>query len=482
MHVRHLVPALFFANQEEMTMDMHFLGAAGGVTGSCHYLRVGQVQILVDCGMFQGEGDTAAENAAEFGFDPKGIDYLLLTHAHLDHCGRIPLLVKRGFRGEILCTGATRELARLVMLDAAGLAVEEAKRANRHRQRPGLQEIEPLYDVQDVLDALDLFGRQVHYDQDLDLCPGVRIRFGDAGHILGSAWIQATVNERSKTTRLLYSGDLGNGGKPIINDPRPAPEADIVVMETTYGDRLHKPLGPSVAELAEAIRDTLARGGNAIIPTFALERAQDLLYFLHELMQRGELPESLPVFLDSPMAISATEIFRRHPECLNAETAALFHQGRDPFALKNLRFTRERMESISINEIKGGALIMAGSGMATGGRVTHHLQHNLWRADSSVIFVGYAASGTLARRIIDGAKTVRIFGEEVQVAAKIYTIGGFSAHADRDELLRWFGETAHPAHTFLVHGEDKGRESIAKVLRARGLTVHCPMLGERFTP
>ncbi len=429
-------------------MEISFHGAAGGVTGSCHHLQIGARQILVDCGIFQGEGDIGKENAADFGFDPAAIDFLLLTHAHLDHCGRIPLLVKRGFRGEILCTSATRDLARLVMLDSAGLAAEEAKRANRRGARHGEAEQVPLYEMQDVLDAMDHFGRLAQYDKEIELCPGIRVRFGDAGHILGSAWVFIDAEENGKHQRFVFSGDLGNVGKPIIRSPSPAPMADVVVMECTYGDRLHKAMQPSIGELRDAILDTLQRGGNAIIPTFALERAQDLLYFLREMTEAGELPKQLPVFLDSPMAISATEIFRRHPECFNDSTGQILHHGTDPFALPNLHFTRETAESMQINQIHGGAVIMAGSGMASGGRVTHHLKHNLWRADSSVIFVGYAAQGTLARRIIDGAKTVHIFGEEIQVRAKIHTIGGFSAIRPRRVIALVWGGTAPQPHFF----------------------------------
>ncbi|MBN6742390.1 MBL fold metallo-hydrolase [Acidithiobacillus sp. MC6.1] len=460
-------------------MEMQFYGAAGGVTGSCHLLSVGDKKLLIDCGMFQGGHDLEEENRTKFGFDAKDVDYLLLTHAHLDHCGRIPLLVKRGFRGEIITTAATRELARLVLMDAAGLAAEEARRSNRRHQRQGGTESEAIYDLTDVLDTMDRFGRTADYAEKIAVCPGVSVTFGDAGHILGSAWILIEASETGKQQRIVYSGDLGNRGKPIINPPTPAPRADVIVMETTYGDRLHKAIRPSVDELRDAILDTLKRGGNAIIPTFALERAQDLLYYLREMMSNNQLPANLPVFLDSPMAISATEIFRRHPECFNPDTREGLQQGADPFALRNLHFTRETSESMGINLIKGGALIMAGSGMATGGRVTHHLKHNIWRADCSVIFVGYAAQGTLARRIIDGAKTVRIFGEEIHVAAKIYTIGGFSAHADHDELLAWYGDQK-PTRTILVHGEDNGREGIAKVLRARGLLVDCPVIGDHY--
>jgi metallo-beta-lactamase family protein len=457
-------------------MELSFHGAAGSVTGSCHLVQARGKRILIDCGMFQGSADLAEENADHFGFDPHAVDVLLLTHAHLDHCGRLPLLVKKGFRGEIITTSATRELAKLVLLDAASLQVEEARRkAKRHPGR-GDATPAPLFDVPDVLDTMERFGRTARYEQTIELAEGLRVTLGNAGHILGSAWALVEVEEEGERRRLLFSGDLGNREKPILNPPAPAPRADYVIMESTYGDRAHKSLASSVEELKEAILDTLERGGNVVIPTFALERAQDLLYFLRELEERRELPRYLSVFLDSPMAISATEIFRRHPEYFNPETSHLFHDGKDPFTVPGLHFTRDTAESKSINHIRGGAVIMAGSGMATGGRVLHHLQYNLWRKESSVVFVGYASEGTLARRIIDGQKEVRIFGEEVRVAARIYTIGGFSAHADQQELLDWHRSSGTPAITFLVHGEAGGRATLAEMLRGRGLHVEEPAL------
>jgi len=462
-------------------MEVSFHGAAGNVTGSCHLVLAGGKRILIDCGFFQGAHDLEEENADNFGFDPGEIDMLLLTHAHLDHCGRIPLLMKRGFRGEILTTSATRDLAKLVLMDSASLQVEDSKRQARHRQRRGEAAAGPLYDVPDVLDAMDHFGRVAQYQQPIELAPGIRATFGDAGHILGSAWVLLEVEEGGKTQGIVFSGDLGNQGKPIINGPAPAPQADYVVMESTYGDRQHKPLALSVEELKTAILTTLERGGNVVIPTFALERAQDLLYFLRQLIEQRELPRHLNVFLDSPMAISATQIFRRHPEFFNPETHHLFADGKDPFALPGLHMVRDTAESIAINSIRGGAVIMAGSGMATGGRVLHHLRQNLWRKESSVIFVGYAAEGTLARLIIEGRKEVHIFGEAVRVAAQVYTIGGFSAHADQAELLQWHQGSGSPAITFLVHGEDGARERLAKTLQERGLRVEQPTIHAHYT-
>jgi metallo-beta-lactamase family protein len=436
-------------------LKLSFHGADRGVTGSCHLIECAGRRILVDCGLYQGGRELDEENAEPFGFDPAAIDCVLLTHAHLDHCGRLPLLAKRGFHGEIITTAATRELARLVMLDAGQLQEEEAQYRRRKAARGRGKRRDggtPLYTALDALNALDFFGRTAVYGQPLDLAPGVRATFIDAGHILGSACVHVQLEE-GRQRSVLFSGDLGNADRPLLRNPAPPPPVDAVVMETTYGDRRHKPLAPSVEELYAAITSTFARGGNVIIPTFALERAQEILFYLREGVQTGRLPRAMQVFLDSPMAISATRIFQRHPECYDAETAELFRAGHDPFDLPGLHFTRETQESMAINRLAGGAVIMAGSGMCTGGRVRHHLKHNLWREESSVVFVGYAAGGTLARAIIDGAKQVRLFGEEVSVRASIHTINGFSAHADQDELLAWHRQTGTPEHTFLVHGE-----------------------------
>ena len=415
--------------------------------------------------MYQGSRELDEENAEPFGFDAASIDYVLLTHAHLDHCGRLPLLTKRGFRGEIITTSATRELTRLVMLDAAYLLEEDVRhraRRNGHDNTKNRANA-PLYSTLDALNCLDNFGRTATYSEAFEVTPGVSATFLDAGHILGSASIFLQLSESGHSTSVLFSGDLGNAGRPLLCGPATPPHAENIVMETTYGDRLHKPLGPSIDELFEAITETFKRGGNVIIPTFAVERAQELLYFLNEGIGKRRMAASTQVFLDSPMAISATEIFRRHPECFEPVTEKLFQDGHDPFGLPGLHFTREAAESVALNNIRGGAIIMAGSGMCTGGRVRHHLQHNLDRDSSAIVFVGYAASGTLARRIIDGAKQVRIFGEDVAVRARIYTINGFSAHADQAELLTWQKQTG-AKRTFLVHGEQDSMTKFAACL------------------
>ncbi len=464
-------------------MKLSFHGADRGVTGSCHLIECAGKKILIDCGLYQGGREIVEENSAPFGFDPADIDYLLLTHAHLDHCGRIPLLAKQGFTGEIITTAATVELARLVMLDSAGLQEEEARYQMRRARRRGNhhhgKEIEPLYTTLDTLNSLEYFGRKVNYSEPLTLAPGIRATFLDAGHILGSASILLELEEDGRQRRVLFSGDLGYSGRAILRSPTPPPQVDVVVMETTYGDRLHKQLQPSIDELYMAINETVGRGGNVIIPTFALERAQEILYYLREGVESRRIEHYTNVFLDSPMAISATRIFERHPECYDAETLKVSSDGGDPFNLPGLHFTRETAESMAINQIDGGAVIMAGSGMCTGGRVRHHLKHNLWNHKNSVVFVGYAAQGTLARRIIEGEERVRIFGEEIPVRASIHTIGGFSAHADQAELLDWYRHTGSPEMTFLVHGEEDSMATFAKKLK--GARVEMPGLHQSYS-
>ena len=461
-------------------MKISFHGADRGVTGSCHLVECAGKRILIDCGLYQGSRELHEENANDFGFDPTSIDFLLLTHAHLDHCGRIPLLSKRGFKGEIITTSASRELARLVMLDSAHLQEEEARYRSRKKARHGQHNKSGLlYSVLDALNATEHFGRSAKYNQKLELAPGLQVTFFDAGHILGSACIYLELEEHGQRRTVLFSGDLGNAERPFLRSPAQTPKAEVLVMETTYGDRLHKALTPSVEEFYEAVNDTFQRGGNVIVPTFALERAQELLFYLREGVEQKRLPASIQVFLDSPMAISATEIFERHPECYEADVAELFREGRDPFHLPGLHFTRETSESIALNRIGGGAVILAGSGMCTGGRVRHHLKHNLWRTESSVVFVGFAAYGTLAREIIDGASQVRIFGEEIRVRATIHTINGFSAHADQAELLAWHQQAGTPERTFLVHGEEEVMSRFAGKLQ--DTEVEMPKLGQSFT-
>lgn len=461
-------------------MKLSFHGAARSVTGSCHLLDCGGRRILVDCGMIQGSRELDEDNTADFGFDPRSIDFVLLTHAHLDHCGRLPLLVKRGFRGEIIATAATRDLARLVLLDAAHLQEEDTRRQVRHGRRRGrAPRAEPLFTLLDVLDTLDRFRYAAQYETSLELASGLRCSFFDAGHILGSASVLVEAAEAGDRRCLLFSGDIGNAGRPLLNPPSVPSTADVVVMESTYGDRCHRPFAESVEELYGAITETFARGGNVIIPTFALERAQEILYVLRQGIEQSRLPASMPVFLDSPMAIAATEIFRRNPHACAPSVVSVLDAGRDPFGFQGLHFTRETADSIAINRVSGGAVIMAGSGMCTGGRVRHHLRHNLWRSEAAIVFIGFAARGTLARRIIDGAREVTLFGERLAVRAAIHTINGFSAHADQQELCDWRARIANADLTFLVHGEEPAMAALAHCL-GQG-RIEMPTLHQEYT-
>ena len=460
-------------------MKISFHGAAQDVTGSCHLLDTGRHRILVDCGLFQGSRELHEENSVAFGCDPASIDCVLLTHAHLDHCGRLPLLVKRGFRGQIIATKATCEMARLVMLDAAHLQEEEARRRANGAARRGEKEVEPpLYSIVDALDAIGCFGATAEYGKPVAVKDGLRATFFNAGHILGSASVLIEFEESQGHRSILFSGDIGNPGRPLLLPPETPAAAEIVVMETTYADRMHRPFAASVSELYDAINAALARGGNILIPTFALERAQELLFFFRQGIEENKLPASLPVYLDSPMAISATEIFERHAEAFTPEVQSLFRSGKDPFRIPGLKLTRERAESMSINRTAGGAVIMAGSGMCTGGRILHHLRHNVWRPETSVIFVGYAAVGTLGRRIIDGAKQVKLFGEEIPVRAQVHTIGGFSAHADQAALLAWQEGIGGKRAIFLVHGEVPSMKAFAALLKTP--RVEMPQLHQQF--
>jgi metallo-beta-lactamase family protein len=460
-------------------MKLSFHGAAKTVTGSCHLLECLGKRILIDCGMLQGSREFENDNRKPFGFDAAAVDMVLLTHAHLDHCGRLALLKKRGFRGEVIATSATFDLARLVMLDAAHMQEEEFRNRTHHLRMRGAPHPEPpIYTLLDATQTLSHFGRAANYGAKIELASGISATFYDAGHILGSASILVEVDEVQQRRTILFSGDIGNAGRPLLRPPQTPPSAQFVVMESTYGDRSHKPFPFTLAEFYEAITSTFNRGGNVVIPTFALERAQELLYFLRQGVDDGLLPRTMPVFVDSPMAVSATEIFEHHPESYNPVLADFFARGKDPFSVPGLKLVRERSESMAINKVSGGAIIMAGSGMCTGGRIRHHLRHNLWNSDASIIFVGYAAPGTPARYIIDGAKNIELFGDHIPVRARIYTINGFSAHADQQELMAWNARIAEKEITFLVHGDGPVMVELEKHLSSP--RVEIPDLNQSF--
>ncbi len=454
-------------------MKLTFHGAAKTVTGSCFLLQIDKLKILIDCGLFQGPEEVESRNWLPFGFPPRKIDYLVLTHAHLDHCGLIPRLVREGFAGEILCTEPTRDLSRLLLLDSAHLQEEAAASLNKKERRRGGALIRPLYEVEDVLISVERFADPIPFDKTIDLAKGVRLQLRDAGHVLGAAFVQLRITEgRKRPKRLLFSGDLGNCDKLLIPDPAQPDAADIAIIEATYGDRVHRSMRESIAELKQAVVLTFARGGNVLIPSFALERTQELLALLFQLYKRKELP-GCQIFLDSPLAIAATKVLRRYGEYLKPDEAQALLHSPNALDFPALRFTRTPEESKAINAISSHAIVIAGSGMCTGGRILHHLKHHLWRPECSIIFTGYQAEGTLGRKLVDGARTVRIFGEEVAARAQLWTINGFSAHADQAGLLRFLMHAKKPEKLYLVHGEMHSLVSLKKAIEAKlGRTAH----------
>ncbi len=453
-------------------------GAAEGVTGSCHLLEVGDQKVLLDCGIFQGRS-AREKNEPPFAFDPASLHHVVISHAHLDHIGRLPLLFKEGFRGTIWSTRATFELARLSLLDSANVMAYDARRRNRNLQE-GEPEIEPIYDEEDVLDLLELWTRRFEYREAIKISDGVTVTAHDAGHILGSSFLQFELREGTELVRFTFSGDLGNVDKPIVRDPQPGIASDIIMLESTYGDRDHRPFSESVLQLEEAIRETMKRGGNVVIPTFALERAQELLYVLYEAWHAARIPDDVRIFLDSPMAISATRIFERHTDLFDVDALNLRARGGDPFQFGALSYTRDAKESMAINHINKGAIILAGSGMITGGRVIHHLRHNLLRKESSVVFIGFQAEGTPGRRIVDGADFVTLHGQSLPVEAQVYTVNGFSGHAGQRELTTWANETGAKT-MLLVHGETSAKQAFKRHLEVKtdALDVQVMPLAER---
>ncbi|MDA8099310.1 MAG: MBL fold metallo-hydrolase [Nitrospiraceae bacterium] len=458
-------------------MQIRFCGAARTVTGSCYLLTTEDCQFLVDCGLVQG-GNSHDRNRDPFLFDPKKINALFLTHAHLDHSGLIPRLVKEGFTGRIVTTPATADLLNPMLHDSARIQMDDAERASRKAKRAGRENGEPLYTTEDVEKALPLIDR-VAYGQVKDAGNGIRCRFADAGHILGSGSLELWLPAIGKERKLVFSGDIGKKGNPIINDPTPETRADMIVMESTYGDRLHKGAEDTSAELAEAVRTTFDAGGNVVIPAFAIGRTQDILYLLNRLVREGKLPK-LTVYIDSPLAEKATKAYLGHPELYDDEAKRLIRGGTIGDAI-TIKFTHSAEESMAINKIKSKAVIVAGSGMCEAGRIRHHLKHNLWRPECSVVIVGFQAQGTLGRKIVDGAKEVVIWGEEIAVKARIWTIGGFSAHADQKELLAWLSALQDHPEVFVTHGEEKAALTFAELVRKQyGFTVQVPKLGEIF--
>ncbi|WP_028950371.1 MBL fold metallo-hydrolase RNA specificity domain-containing protein [Sulfurihydrogenibium subterraneum] len=459
-------------------MIVQSFGGVEGITGSCHLVKVDHMNILIDCGMFQGLEED--KNYEPFGFNPKDIDYLILTHAHIDHCGRIPLLVKQGFRGKIISTRATYAVARIMLLDASKVMAEEYKVNYKKALRRGKPEEAkpPLYDEDDVFEAMEYFKVLLEYNEKYKLSKNVEIIFRNAGHILGSGYVELTVKENSNTKKIIFSGDLGIDNKLVIKPIDYPKNADVLFIESTYGNRNHKPLDQTIEEFKTAIIESFKDGGNVVIPTFALERAQEILFILRKMYDNAELPQC-KIFLDSPLAISATKLFLQFPNQLNGEVLEYLKRGQNPFVFPWVNFTESVEASRKINDIESGAIIMAGSGMCNGGRIKHHLKHNLWRENSSVIFVGYQAKGTLGRQIVDGAKVVKIYGEEVAVKARIYTINGFSAHADQSSLIKFIKTTKDLQSVFLIHGEPEVMQVFKeKVKEETNLNPHIVKLKE----
>lgn len=460
-------------------MKLEFLGAARTVTGSSYLIetRDGK-RFLVDCGMFQGNKEREELNRADFPYFPGEVDFLLLTHAHIDHSGLIPKLAKNGFRGQIVTTSATADLCEVMLPDSGHIQETEAEWHNRKGRRAGQEEIEPLYTAEDALACLKYF-RRVRYDQVVELTPQVRVNFRDAGHILGSAIIEMWVKEGAKEVKIVFSGDLGNIDQPIIRDPTIIEDADYLVLESTYGMRLHETNEDKVEKLREVLISTLKRRGNLVIPSFAVGRTQDLLYELNRLFKTGAVPR-IPTYIDSPLAVSATEIFRRNPDCFDEQTRKMLANQDDPFAFEGLTYVRTVEESKAINEIQHPVIIVSASGMADAGRIKHHLKHNLWRPECSVLFVGYQAEGTLGRQLHDGAKLVTVLGEKVVVKARIASIDGFSAHADQRGLLNWLGRMKRlPKTVFIVHGEEQAAVTLSdKITEEYGVKAFIPERGD----
>jgi len=451
-----------------VNIKLTLLGAAKNVTGSSYLLECDSEKYLIDCGLYQ-ERDLKDRNWDPFPVLPKSINGVLLTHAHLDHCGRLPKIVKEGFNGKIYCTAATADIAQIILLDSAKIQEEDAKnkkyRHDKEAKKPKHAE-EPLYKITDVHRTLPLFTK-INYEKPVQLSDRIKAIFYDAGHILGSSSIKVIVKTSGGERSILFSGDVGRWDIPILKDPAPIDSADYVLVESTYGDREHGKIDTIKNDLATTINETYNSKGNIVIPSFAVERTQELLFYLGELRREKKIPH-LMAFVDSPMAINVTEVFRRHMDLFDEDTRKLIESGKHPCEFPGLTMSRAVQQSKAINNIRGTAIIIAGSGMCTGGRIKHHLINNIMRAESTILFVGYQAAGTLGRIILDGAKEVRILGGNYPVQANIKKISGFSAHADRNELLKWLSPIkTNPKKVFIVHGEPESANSFASFVKEK---------------
>ncbi len=459
-------------------MRMKVIGAAGEVTGSSYLLECGSSRVLVDCGIFQGKDDDK-KNRTPFPFAPGSLSAVLYTHAHMDHSGRIPLLVKEGFKGKVWSTLPSIELVKVLWYDSAHLMKEEAEWQSKKNSRKGLPPVEPLYSEKDV-DGTIGHLTAASYDDLLPVAPGISVRFRDAGHILGSAILEVWLEEEGKKVKVVFSGDLGPQKTVMERNPAVISDADYVVMESTYGDRLHKTNEESREEFRDVLKKALKSGGKVFIPSFVVDRAQRILYELSLLQDEGILDGGVPIFFDSPMGVKATEIYRKHLNLFSSEIQQYVNEGNDPFAPENLKYVTSVEESKAVNGVKQ-AVVIAGSGMVNGGRIVHHLKNGIWNPKNQVIFVGYQARGTLGRRIVEGEKVIKIAGEEVAVKAGIHTINGFSAHGDRDDLLAWAKNfTTHPLF-LITHGEQESSLAFSETLRKEGIKSAVPAAGEEIS-
>jgi metallo-beta-lactamase family protein len=462
--------------EDDALARLTFLGAAGEVTGSSYLLETAEARVLFDCGMCQGERHSSARNARPFAFDPRGLDALVLTHAHIDHSGLVPKLVRDGFRGKVHCTVPSGDLLGVLLRDSARIHEQDTAAENRRRERAGKRPLAPLYEVEDAERALERVVLHP-FDRQQELAPGLELRFARAGHILGAASVEAWVRAGTFARKLVFSGDVGRRQEPLLLPPEPPGEADLVLLESTYGDRDHKSLTQTVEELAQALREATQDGGNVLVPVFAVGRAQEILHYIGVLEREGRIPE-LPVFLDSPMAVRATELYRRYADCFQRTAAGTPCEAREP---RRLEFCRTPEESVRLNQQRG-IVILSSSGMCEGGRILHHLRHNLWKPSTDVVIVGFQAQGTLGRALVGGARSVRIFGESVAVRARIRTLGGFSAHAGQSELVEWATPLLRSgARVALVHGEEEKRAALAEKLRERlAIEAWLPRHGDRI--
>lgn len=449
-------------------MKLRFFGAARNVTGSRYLLDCREMRLLIDCGLYQ-ERDFQARNWDPFPVPPETVDAVLLTHAHLDHSGYLPRFVKEGFEGKIFCTAATADIAKIALVDSAHIHAEDAEfKKKRHEKegRKGPRPVIPLYTEEEAENTFPLFST-VEYGETVEVAGGVEATYCDAGHILGAGMIQVTVNQTGSSTTLLFSGDVGRWEKPILRDPTIFEQADHVIVESTYGDRVHQEPQDIDDMLCDVIKSTRERGGNVVVPSFAIGRTQEVLYRLNTLLLEDCIPHTM-VFIDSPMAAKVTEVFKHYPELYDEEMMQLVKQGHSPFKFPSLKLATTVDDSKAINHIKGTIVVIAGSGMCTGGRIKHHLATNISRPESTILFVGYQARGTLGREIVDGAEEVRVLGQKKAVRARVVQIDGFSSHADRNELMRWLsGLKSAPQHVFVTHGEEEAAESFSALIREK---------------